>query len=62
MTYRTIRMALFCAALLVAALALRSWLASRDEQQRLKTTLAAQKQLLDAADARERLKELGFGE
>lgn len=57
MTYRTIRIAVFCAALLVAALAFHAWLASRDEQQRLQSTIAAQKQLLDAADARERARE-----
>lgn len=57
MTYRTIRIAAFCAALLAAALAIHAWLASRDEQQRLQSTLAAQKKLLDAADAREHARE-----
>ena len=57
MTYRTIRIFAFCAALIAVALAIHAWLASRDEQQRLKSTLAAQKQLLDAADARERARE-----
>ncbi len=41
-------------ALILAALAFHAWLASRDDQLRLQATLAAQKQLLDAADARER--------
>ncbi|HKV06300.1 MAG TPA: hypothetical protein VJO53_14480 [Candidatus Acidoferrales bacterium] len=53
MTRRTLELAATCVALLIAALAVHSWLASRDEQQRLAATLAAQKQLLDAADARE---------
>lgn len=39
--------------LILAALAFHAWLASRDDQVRLQATLAAQKQLLDAADARE---------
>jgi hypothetical protein len=54
MTRRTIELIAFLAALLLAALAFHAWLASHDEQQRLQATLAAQKQLLDAADARER--------
>ena len=41
-------------ALILAALAFHAWLASRDDQIRLQATLAAQKQLLDAADAHER--------
>jgi hypothetical protein len=57
MTYRTIRIAAFCAALLVAALAFHAWLVSRDEKQRLQSTFAAQKQVIDAADARERSRE-----
>ncbi len=50
---RTIDIAAFFAALLLAALAVHAWLAARADQQRLQSTLAAQKQLLDAADARE---------
>src|SRR5271154_3589153 len=57
MTRRTIEIAAFCIALLVGAMAIHAWLASRDEQQRLASTLAAQKQLLDAADARERTRQ-----
>jgi hypothetical protein len=53
MTRRTIELLAFVAALLLATLAFHAWLASHDEQQRLQATLAAQKQLLDAADARE---------
>jgi hypothetical protein len=53
MTKRTIEIIAFFAALLFAGLALSALLASRDEQQRLQSTLAAQKKLLDAADARE---------
>jgi len=51
---RTIEIASFLATLLVAALAAHAWLAARADQQRLQSTLAAQKQLLDAADSRER--------
>ncbi len=57
MTRRTIEIAAFCVALLVGAMAVHAWLASRDEQQRLASTLAAQKQLLDADDARERTRQ-----
>ncbi|MDR3720229.1 MAG: hypothetical protein P4L00_01405 [Candidatus Acidoferrales bacterium] len=57
MTRRTIEIAGFCAALLLAAMAVHAWLDSRDEQQRLASTLAAQKQLLDAADSRERTRQ-----
>ncbi len=51
---RKIELIIFFAALLLAAMAFHAWLAAHDEQQRLQATLAAQKQLLDAADARER--------
>jgi hypothetical protein len=44
----------FCAALLLAALIFHAWLAAHDDQLRLASTLATQKQALDAADARER--------
>lgn len=54
MTRRTLELAAFCVALLVAALAIHAWLASREEQRRLAATLAAQKQVIDAADANER--------
>jgi hypothetical protein len=57
MTRRTIEIAAFSIALLVATMSLHAWLASRDEQQRLASTLAAQKQLLDAADTRERARQ-----
>ena len=53
MTRRTIELIAFFAALLIAAMSFHAWLASHDEQQRLQSTLAAQKQLFDAADARE---------
>jgi hypothetical protein len=53
MTRRTLEIAAFCAALLIAALAIHAWLSTRDEQLRLQSTLAAQKQILDAADTRE---------
>jgi len=51
---RSIEIAISALALILAALAFHAWLASRDDQIRLQATLAAQKQLLDAADARER--------
>jgi hypothetical protein len=54
MTRRTFELIVFFLALLLAAMAFHAWLAAHDEQQRLQATLAAQKQLLDAADARER--------
>lgn len=54
MTRRTFELIAFFAALLLAAMAFHAWLAAHDDQRRVQTTLAAQKQLLDAADARER--------
>jgi hypothetical protein len=57
MTRRTIEIAAFCVTMLVAAMAVHAWLASRDDQQRLASTLAAQKQLLDAADTREHARQ-----
>ncbi|HXQ25919.1 MAG TPA: hypothetical protein VN822_05895 [Candidatus Acidoferrales bacterium] len=57
MTRRTLEIAAFSAALLFAALAIHAWLASRDEQMRLAATLSAQKQLIDAADSRERSRQ-----
>src|ERR1700675_2591551 len=51
---RTIEIAAFAFLLLLAGLAFHAWLSSRDDQLRLQATLATQKQLLDAADARER--------
>jgi hypothetical protein len=53
-TRRTIEIAALCAALLLAALIFHAWLAAHDDQLRLSSTLATQKQALDAADARER--------
>lgn len=41
-------------ALLVAAMAVHAWLTEHDDQLCMQATIAAQKQLLDAADARER--------
>lgn len=57
MTRRTLEIAAFCAAMLIAALAIHAWLSSRDEQQRLQSTLAAQKQILDAANTREQTRQ-----
>jgi hypothetical protein len=53
-TRRTLEIAAFCAALLIAALAFHAWLAAHDDQLRLSATLATQKQAIDAADTRER--------
>ena len=57
MTRRTLEIAAFCAALLIAALAIHAWLSSRDEQQRLQATLTTQKQIVDAADTREQTRQ-----
>jgi hypothetical protein len=54
MTRRTIELFCFLAALVLAALSFHAWLASHDEQQRLQSTLTAQKEILDAADSREK--------
>jgi len=62
MTRRTIELAAFCTALIVAALAVHAWLASRDEQQRLAATLAAQKQVIDAANADERVRQASLAD
>lgn len=62
MTRRTIEIASFLAAVLVAALALNAWLASHDEQQRLLSTLAAQKQIISAADDRERTRDAALNQ
>jgi hypothetical protein len=51
---RTFQISAVIAATILLAMAFYSWLASHDEQLRMKTTIAAQKQQLDAADARER--------
>ncbi len=61
-TRRTIELTAFAIALLTAAMAAHAWLASRDEQQRLATTLAQQKQLLDAADTRERTRQTALND
>ncbi|MGB9242440.1 MAG: hypothetical protein WCC03_03735, partial [Candidatus Acidiferrales bacterium] len=53
-TRHKIEIVAFCAALLLAALIFHAWLAAHDDQLRLASTLATQKQALDAADARER--------
>lgn len=53
MTQRTIEIVIFIAALLLAALAMHAWLSSRDEQQHLQSTLAAEKKILDASNASE---------
>ena len=62
MTRRTIEIAAFLAAVLVAALACNAWLASHDEQQRLQSTLAAQKQIISAADDRERTRDAALNQ
>jgi hypothetical protein len=62
MTRRTLELFAFWAAVLVAGLAFHAWLASLDEQQRLQSTLAAQKQVLAAADARERTRDAALNE
>jgi hypothetical protein len=54
MSRRMLEIAAFCAALLIAALVFHAWLSAHDDQLRLAATLASQKQILNAADARER--------
>jgi hypothetical protein len=62
MATRTIELAAFGVALLVAALATHAWLASHDEMQRLQSTLTAQKQVIDAADSRERARDTALND
>jgi hypothetical protein len=54
---RTIEIAAFFVALLIVTLTVYAWLASRADQRQLKSTLADQKRLLDAAGARERSRD-----
>ena len=54
---RIIELTTVALALMTAAMALHAWIATRDEQQRLATTISQQKQLLDAADDRERTRQ-----
>jgi hypothetical protein len=51
---RTLELSAVIAAAILIAMAFHAWLASHDEQLRMQATISAQKQLLDAADARER--------
>jgi len=51
---RIFEVCMFIAAVLLAAMAFQAWLASHDDQLRLQFALSAQKQLIDAADTRER--------
>jgi hypothetical protein len=51
---RKLQFAVFALVLIAATTALRAWLASHDDFVRLQASLAAQKQTIDAADARER--------
>jgi len=62
MTRRTLEIAAFCIALIVAVMAVHAWLASRDEQQRLAATLAAQKQVIDAATADEHARQASLAD
>ncbi len=57
---RIIEIVAFCVALLVAIFAVCAWINSRDEQQRLQTTLTAQKQVINAVDVRERARDSGL--
>lgn len=54
---RKVEIAAFSVVLLLATLALSAWFASRDEEQRLQTTLTAQKQVIDAVGVRERARD-----
>ena len=57
MSLRSVELLALLIFLLVVGLAAHTWLLSHDEQQRLQSTLAAQKQLLDAADSRQRSRD-----
>jgi hypothetical protein len=50
---RMIEISAAIVAAVLAAMAFHAWLASHDEQLRMQATITTQKQLLDAADARE---------
>jgi hypothetical protein len=62
MTRRTIETVGFLAALFLAAVAFNAWLASHDDRQRLQSTLATQKQIIDAADAREHARDTALNQ
>lgn len=51
---RTLEISGTLLALLLAAMAFHAWLTEHDDQLRMQATIATQKQLLDAADVRER--------
>jgi len=59
---RTIELAVFTVVLFVAALAGHAWLASRDELRLLQSTLTTQKQVIDAADSRERSRDAALND
>lgn len=54
---RKVEIAAFSVVLLLATLVISAWFASRDEEQRLQTTLSAQKQIIDAVGVRERARD-----
>ena len=51
---RTLEVSAVIAATILIAMGFHAWLTAHDEQLRMQTTIATQKQQLDAADARER--------
>lgn len=53
-TRRIFEICALIVSMILAAMAIHAWLASHDEQLRLQSALAMQKQQLDAADVRER--------
>jgi len=55
---RIIEVVTFVIALVITALAIHAWFASRADQRQLQSTLAAQKQLIDAAGAREATRDV----
>jgi hypothetical protein len=59
---RTIELAVLAVLLLITALAVHAWLASRDEMQLLQSTMATQKQVIDAADSRERSRDAALND
>lgn len=57
MPFRTIEVIAVSILLLVVALTFHAWIVSHDEEQRLQSTLAAQKRAIDDANSREQVRD-----
>lgn len=57
---RILELVAFLVVLLLAAFSIHAWISSHDDTVRLQATLDSQKQLLDAADARERDRQVSL--